>query len=302
MSYGSKWWGDVKGKPVIIAHRCGCGEAPENTVTACRQALKNGASIIQVEVMPAKDGTPIVAQQDDLKRLTGKNLKLSELSVKEIPPLQQQYSSYLPGLLPEFDTTKYSEEEIQIPTLKMLLEAFAEADAHQKSMLFVEPFQYDVKFIALIAQDINQVGIGERIIVGHPRDASVQKKIIELFPDSQILLTSNQCLWMAFQFRMGLLGPEKVPQNRVFNMYYPSEDFSEAIRNYVPFLMWILFSFIGYFSKVLVFQKDFVEFIQKHGCPITAYVVNNEKEWKSLAEMGVKGILTDYPERFKNFL
>eukprot|EP01024_Parvocaulis_polyphysoides_P016167 TRINITY_DN17171_c0_g2_i5.p1 TRINITY_DN17171_c0_g2~~TRINITY_DN17171_c0_g2_i5.p1 ORF type:complete len:310 (-),score=50.73 TRINITY_DN17171_c0_g2_i5:1164-2093(-) len=301
-SLRGSWWGDINSKPIIVAHRCGCGEAPENTTISCQQAITAGSSIIQVEVIPAKDGTPMVAQSDDLTRLTGKELKMSQLSVEEIPPLQQKISSFIPGLFPDLDTTNFSKENIYIPTLKSLLEAFVEADTDKKCALFVEPFVYDVKFIAKVAQVINEVGIGDRIIVGHPREATIQKKIIEIFPESQILLTMNQCLWMGFLFRLGFFPPEKVPKNRVINVFYPVKDFQSALKKVVPLLFFYVFILLGFLAKLLIFKKDFVEFVQKNGCPITAFVINSEEDWQKLSDLGVRGILTDYPQKCKQFL
>eukprot|EP01024_Parvocaulis_polyphysoides_P016164 TRINITY_DN17171_c0_g2_i1.p1 TRINITY_DN17171_c0_g2~~TRINITY_DN17171_c0_g2_i1.p1 ORF type:complete len:365 (-),score=34.42 TRINITY_DN17171_c0_g2_i1:899-1993(-) len=276
-SLRGSWWGDINSKPIIVAHRCGCGEAPENTTISCQQAITAGSSIIQVEVIPAKDGTPMVAQSDDLTRLTGKELKMSQLSVEEIPPLQQKISSFIPGLFPDLDTTNFSKENIYIPTLKSLLEAFVEADTDKKCALFVEPFVYDVKFIAKVAQVINEVGIGDRIIVGHPREATIQKKIIEIFPESQILLTMNQCLWMGFLFRLGFFPPEKVPKNRVINVFYPVKDFQSALKKVVQQLRLLLIAKkIGKNYRILV-QGEFQRIIPKNVSNFWIKVRNNEQ-------------------------
>eukprot|EP01026_Neomeris_dumetosa_P027495 TRINITY_DN2234_c0_g1_i3.p1 TRINITY_DN2234_c0_g1~~TRINITY_DN2234_c0_g1_i3.p1 ORF type:complete len:311 (-),score=28.21 TRINITY_DN2234_c0_g1_i3:112-1044(-) len=298
------WWGELEGKPIIIAHRCGCGEAPENTISAVLHSLNSGAKIVQLEVLPARDGTPMVAQSDDLQRLTGQDIKLSETMPNEIPSLVDNIPSYLPGMVKEINTTEYKAEGRQIPTLASVLKVFKETDVNEQAALFVEPFVFDEGFIARVAQDVNEAGVGQRVIVGHPFSAKIQSKIMEAFPDSEILLTLSQCLWLGILFRIGFLSRDRVPKNRVLNINYPSGTLTENVLKLFPIFSLIRYFFIitNFLLGFLVFRKNFVEFVQSEGCPISAFVVNDEKSWQELLRLGVRAIMTDIPKQGVDFL
>ena len=50
----------------VIAHRGFAGRYPENTVGAAKAAARRGASMVEIDVMPTADGTPVVIHDDTL--------------------------------------------------------------------------------------------------------------------------------------------------------------------------------------------------------------------------------------------
>ncbi|WP_322011635.1 glycerophosphodiester phosphodiesterase family protein [Paraburkholderia sp. J12] len=56
--------------PLIIAHRGGTGDAPENTLAAIRTALANHADAIWLTVQLSRDGVPVLYRPADLAALT----------------------------------------------------------------------------------------------------------------------------------------------------------------------------------------------------------------------------------------
>jgi glycerophosphoryl diester phosphodiesterase len=53
--------------PTVIAHRGFAGTVPENTVAAVRHAAMRDAAMVEVDVRPAADGTPVVFHDDRLE-------------------------------------------------------------------------------------------------------------------------------------------------------------------------------------------------------------------------------------------
>lgn len=51
----------------VIAHRGFAGRAPENTVAALADAIAAGADMVEIDVRPAADGTPVVFHDDRLE-------------------------------------------------------------------------------------------------------------------------------------------------------------------------------------------------------------------------------------------
>ncbi len=56
---------------IIIAHRSGPGVYPEQSIMSAREALKNGADIVEMDVRETKDGEVVICHDDDTGRMFG---------------------------------------------------------------------------------------------------------------------------------------------------------------------------------------------------------------------------------------
>ena len=57
-------------KPIVIAHRAGKDQAPENTLLAIETAYKNGATAVEVDLCFTKDNVAVLLHDDTLERTT----------------------------------------------------------------------------------------------------------------------------------------------------------------------------------------------------------------------------------------
>ena len=74
-------WDQAKpGRPMVMSHRAGGNEAPENTLAALRHAEKAGSIVMQMDILPTADGTPVVFHDINLKRATGVDEDIREAS------------------------------------------------------------------------------------------------------------------------------------------------------------------------------------------------------------------------------
>src|SRR5665647_397053 len=56
--------------PLVIAHRGGTGDEPENTLTAIRSSLHNKADVIWMTVQVSSDGVPVLYRPADVSALS----------------------------------------------------------------------------------------------------------------------------------------------------------------------------------------------------------------------------------------
>jgi glycerophosphoryl diester phosphodiesterase len=94
----------------VTAHRGDSKHAPENTLAAFDLAIKNGADVIELDVRETKDGKIIVTHDKNLKRTTGIDAYVEDLTYGEIR---------------QFDAGSWFSEEYkgeQIPTLREAIE------------------------------------------------------------------------------------------------------------------------------------------------------------------------------------
>ncbi len=71
-------------KPLVLAHRGGGNEAPENSISAFANMEKLGFKYIETDAHASRDGVVILFHDNDLSRTTNSSGKISRLSWKQI--------------------------------------------------------------------------------------------------------------------------------------------------------------------------------------------------------------------------
>lgn len=100
--------------PIIIAYLGGRADAPENTLTAIKLALKNKADAVWITVQMSKDKHFVLYHPNDLSSLTEKQGKIAHFDSKQ---LKKIYIS-------KADKNIYNDEALYIPTLEEVLNQF----------------------------------------------------------------------------------------------------------------------------------------------------------------------------------
>uniref|UniRef100_UPI0037E93A10 glycerophosphodiester phosphodiesterase 1 isoform X1 n=2 Tax=Semicossyphus pulcher TaxID=241346 RepID=UPI0037E93A10 len=75
------------GQVSVVAHRGGGHDAPENTIAAIREASKNGASGVELDLEFSADGVPILMHDDTVDRTTNGSGPLSKMRLSELGKL-----------------------------------------------------------------------------------------------------------------------------------------------------------------------------------------------------------------------
>lgn len=71
----------------IVAHRGASHDAPENTLAATRLAWEQGADAVETDIFLTRDGRIIVAHDPNVKRTTGRNALIADLTFEELRKL-----------------------------------------------------------------------------------------------------------------------------------------------------------------------------------------------------------------------
>jgi glycerophosphoryl diester phosphodiesterase len=74
----------VPAPPRVLAHRGLALDAPENTLLSFLHALSIGVTHLETDVHGSADGVAIISHDPDLKRLTGRDEKVGELTAAEL--------------------------------------------------------------------------------------------------------------------------------------------------------------------------------------------------------------------------
>jgi glycerophosphoryl diester phosphodiesterase len=115
----------------VTAHRGSSKKAPENTLSAIRQAIEDGADIAEIDVQETSDGVIVLLHDSDLMKVTGVNKKIWEATHEEIRKLDAG-SWFSPAFKGEHIPTL--EEAIKIAGDKIKLNIELKYNGHDKKL------------------------------------------------------------------------------------------------------------------------------------------------------------------------
>ncbi|REK74195.1 glycerophosphoryl diester phosphodiesterase membrane domain-containing protein [Paenibacillus paeoniae] len=81
-------------KAEIMAHRGYISKGPENTIEAIQGAIEAGADYVEIDVLETKDGDLAVIHDTNLKRLTGVQAQVYDLTMDELRRLEVKQGNF----------------------------------------------------------------------------------------------------------------------------------------------------------------------------------------------------------------
>ena len=97
---------ESKNRILIMGHRGASAIAPENTLKAFKKAIELKADYIEFDVQKTLDGELVIAHDEDIKRITGRNGVISKMSLSELKMLDFGEGEKIPTLEELVELTK----------------------------------------------------------------------------------------------------------------------------------------------------------------------------------------------------
>ncbi|MGT2908096.1 glycerophosphoryl diester phosphodiesterase membrane domain-containing protein [Streptococcus dentiloxodontae] len=141
VSYFLKSQEDLSGDPrkiAVIAHRGDVNKGVENSLEALEAAAKEGADYVEMDVILSKDGQFVVSHDDNLERLTGKSLKISESKASDVVGLPIKQNTFKSQLV-SFETYVNKAKELGVKLLIELKPTGSEPSNYEQ--LFVQKLE-----------------------------------------------------------------------------------------------------------------------------------------------------------------
>jgi len=85
-------------KVQIIGHRGAAGLAPENSLAAIKTALTLGVAYIEIDVRKTKDNQLVICHDNNLERMSGQPIKISEATLAQLQSVKLLDGSHLLSL------------------------------------------------------------------------------------------------------------------------------------------------------------------------------------------------------------
>ena len=245
--------------PRVIAHRGASGDYPENTIPAFGAACAIGAPYIELDVHITRDGEIVVIHDDDLTRVAGHDGVVREMTIAEVKAADAGRNFSRDG----GRNFPFRGQGIRVPALSEVFAAFPE----QRFIVEIKHTEPDLVH-ALIAL-IDRAKMRRRVLVASEHQGPIDE-LRAIAPELPTNLPANE---------VGLFMMSLAP------MAEPYAPRGQALQIPPEHQRWKLVS------------AESVAMARRIGIETHVWTVNGAAEMREMLELGVDGILTDYPAR-----
>jgi glycerophosphoryl diester phosphodiesterase len=179
-------------RPVIFAHRGASAYAPENTLAAFALAIEQGADAIELDAKLSADGHVIVFHDLTVKRTTGAQGRVQDLTLAKLRSLDAGSS-----FSPEFHGEK-------IPLLEEVFESFG-----RRTFINVELSNHDTpddNLVETACMLVKKFNLQTRILFSsfHPRSLAKARGLLPEVPRGLLANDGFRAMWVrSFIFYFG---------------------------------------------------------------------------------------------------
>jgi len=251
--------------PLVMAHQGGYGLWPSNTLYAFQRAVALGVDVLEMDVHSTTDDVLVVIHDDTVHRTTDGSGAVHDFILAELQRLDAGYRWTSDG----GGTFPYRGQGIRIPALEELFVAFPGMPMN------IEIKQAEPSIAAPLCRLIREYDMEERVLVASFHEVATR------------------------EFRQAC--PEVATatiQNEVIILFALSRPFLEGVYSPAAGAMQVP----EYRSGIHVLAPRLIDAAHKRGLQVHAWTINDEDDMRRLIDLGVDGIITDYPDRLLQVL
>jgi glycerophosphoryl diester phosphodiesterase len=252
-------------KFLVIAHRGGRSLGPENTLYTYRKAVKLGVDVLEMDVRSTSDGQLIILHADTVAQTTNATGPVENYSLVDLKKLDAAHR-WSPD---NGQTFPLRNKGVEIPTLAEVFNAFPQTNMNLE---IKDPRSSTIRSLCRLIRDHHMT---KKVMVAS-FDADSLKKFRSLCP----LVATSAGASEAILF----YGLQKV--------YLEAAYSPDAQALQVP----------ESFHDLRVVTRRFIEAAHARNMRVQVWTVNDVTTMKRLLNLGVDGIVTDYPQRLLDLL
>jgi glycerophosphoryl diester phosphodiesterase len=261
-------------------HRGARGLMPENTIPAMKAGIDNGITTVELDAVISKDNKVVVSHDpffSDAITTTPDGKYLTKKEVEELAIYKMTYdeiAKYDVGMKPHPGFPQQQKIKVHKPLLSELIDS-VESYARSKG----KAIKYNIE----IKSKQNTDGIY------HPVPEPFSELLIAVLKDKNIL---DRTVIQSFDVRPLQYIHAKYPS---IKLSYLVEATAGPLNNELGKLGFVPDT---YSPNVVLVNKELIEQCHQKGIKVLPWTVNNVAEMQKLVEMGVDGIISDYPNLF----
>lgn len=250
----------VQDRPLNIAHGGAQGHAPANTLPAFERAVELGADVLEMDLQLSADGEVVVIHDGTVDRTTDGTGRVRDLTRSQLQQLDAGYT-----WTDDDGATPFRGDGVRIPTLGEVFEAFPD-----EFMALELKTDSGTEIVRRAAAEIEAHARGDDVLV-----ASEDQTFLERFRDlAPAVATSMAEDEIRTFYTLHLAG--------LHRWWRPP-----GVAFQVP----------EHHEGRHVVDDRFVSASGDLGLQVHVWTVNERTDMRRLLELGVDGIITDYPDR-----
>jgi glycerophosphoryl diester phosphodiesterase len=245
------------------------GLAPENTLASFQKAIEDGAHALEFDIHQSGDGEIVIIHDNTVDRTTNGCGDVCSLRLKDIKSLDAGYRLTLDG----GKSFPWRGRGIEVPTLEEFFLGFPDAKA------IVEIKQSPDSIVRAAIDKICRFGAEDRVVLASEEDRTMTLVRAELRSRALQIATGfsfGEVAAFIHWARGGRASPF-TPTGQAFQI--PSE-----------------------YGNITLVDQQSVEAAHALGLEMYVWTVNEPGEMSRLLQLGVDGVITDYPERLGQVL
>lgn len=248
--------------PIVIGHRGAAGEQPENTLPSFARARDLCAAILETDARPTRDGSVVLFHDETLERTTNGTGRVSDRTLAELRALDAGFRF----VLEQGNRFPFRGQGIVVPTLEETLEAIPGVRVN------IELKEDGPGFIDRVLGILREAGREEMTLLTAGEDPLMESLRREVRrARSRVALGASTGDVLRF-VRAALQGT--TPDPGVMALQVPA----------------------GFGGRPLVTPR-LVEHAHAHDVHVHVWTINEPGEMHRLLDLGVDGIISDYPGR-----
>ena len=244
----------------VIAHRGGGGRWPENTMLAFSQAVALGVDALEMDIHSTADGVLVVSHDPDVDRVTNGAGRIHDMTLATLKELDAGYW----WTADSGQTYPFRDQGITIPAIEEVFQAFPEVwinvDIKQSQPEIVRPF----------ADLIRRYNMTDKMMVGS-FDSRTAAAFRRECPEVAPAASENEARLL---YGLSVVGLERFYWGKAKAMQLPE-----------------------YEGRIHVITPRFVAAAHRVGTAVHVWTVDETTDMQRMIDMGVDGLMTDYPDR-----
>jgi glycerophosphoryl diester phosphodiesterase len=252
-------------RPLVFAHRGGGGLIPENTLEAFVYSARMGVDVLELDVHATADGELVVMHDSSVDRTTDGRGEVHLLLLDAVKKLDAGFLFSPDGN----QTFPFRGRSVTVPTLREIFDALPEMKFN------IEPKQQTPSIIAPLCALIRERKMTDKTIVGSFNQSTIDE-FRRACPEVATSASPSEVSKFLALSRSGL-----------DRSYSPPMQALQVPEN---------------LGGLQIVSKEFVEAAHRRNLKVHVWTVNETADMQRLIEIGVDGIMTDYPDRLLKLL
>lgn len=250
-------------RPWVIAHRGGKGLWPENTTYAFEKAIALGVDMLEMDFHQTADGELVVIHDDSVDRTTDGTGLVGQLTLAQIQSLDAGYR----WSADDGATFPFRGQQIRIPTLQQVFETIQQLNPYIRMTIEIKSDKAGVA--AQFCQLLRDYKMTRQVIVGSFRDEALTE-FRQACPEVPSSAGKNEARWF---FAMQTIFLDRLYSPTAFALQVPE-----------------------YYDNLHVLTPGFIRRAHGRNLEVHAWTINETIDMQRMLELGVDGIITDFPD------